>query len=471
MAVLRVKKGPLEGAEFPVFRTRQPTVIGRDAAAEISLEDQRASRRHAAIVFDHGRWILEDLGSSNGTILKGRRITKVLLREGMSLQIGSYLFSFHEDALAVPPADELYGARLLETLSEEGGVFVCRAYQHALDREVRADWLHPSRRPHRAILKRLSQAIDAARTLAGDHLVPLLRGSAGDAAASPRGGIFTVLRGTPEPCFEAQLGQILPLDLDDRVALFHQLVEQVLERSSQPALRYSIGLASVGVTLRSDGPPQLSVPALDLGAFLGGETGNARHSPLLAPYLAPECQSGSPEDSHQAVVYNLGALGYHILTGQAPMGDGDVETVLENHRSLLPAPANLLEKELPEGLASLLSRMLQKDPDERPSARSEIMEVLLEGAAPKTEAAAPGEGSSGESTGSDIEDLVWDEVPAAPVEAERSPATPRRRRPGLRRARRRSSGLLYLPFWVLLWVGLFFGARHLAKIAFREWGL
>ncbi len=119
MAILRVKKGPLEGAEFPVFSTRDPTVIGRDPNVEVSLKDQRASRRHTAIALDHGRWMVRDLDSSNGTILGGKRISQALLTDGALLQVGSHQLSFHESELTTPPSYEFYGTHLLEAVREE----------------------------------------------------------------------------------------------------------------------------------------------------------------------------------------------------------------------------------------------------------------------------------------------------------------------------------------------------------------
>jgi S1-C subfamily serine protease len=44
-------------------------VLGRGEDADIALSDPRASRRHAQIAWESGRWVVRDLGSSNGTLL------------------------------------------------------------------------------------------------------------------------------------------------------------------------------------------------------------------------------------------------------------------------------------------------------------------------------------------------------------------------------------------------------------------
>jgi DNA-binding winged helix-turn-helix (wHTH) protein len=53
---------------------RGENVIGRDDAAALWIDDDLVSRRHARIVVDEKGAVLEDLGSKNGTRLRGKRI-------------------------------------------------------------------------------------------------------------------------------------------------------------------------------------------------------------------------------------------------------------------------------------------------------------------------------------------------------------------------------------------------------------
>jgi DNA-binding winged helix-turn-helix (wHTH) protein len=52
------------------------TVIGRDSAAGVWIDDSSVSRRHARIAVDDDGAIIEDLGSKNGTYVRGRRIER-----------------------------------------------------------------------------------------------------------------------------------------------------------------------------------------------------------------------------------------------------------------------------------------------------------------------------------------------------------------------------------------------------------
>lgn len=86
---LRVVRGPdeLKGVSVPLAG---PVVIGRSPGADIVIGDDFVSSRHAR-VFQRGDDVLiEDLGSTNGTILNGDRLrTPQSLRPGDSIDIGA----------------------------------------------------------------------------------------------------------------------------------------------------------------------------------------------------------------------------------------------------------------------------------------------------------------------------------------------------------------------------------------------
>ena len=82
-------------------------IIGRDPAAAIRLDSPRVSRTHARLV-RHGRdAAIEDLGSTNGTFVRGERITgPTPLEDGDEVQIGPLTFRFRlVDAPAKAPTE------------------------------------------------------------------------------------------------------------------------------------------------------------------------------------------------------------------------------------------------------------------------------------------------------------------------------------------------------------------------------
>ncbi|MFC7326133.1 FHA domain-containing protein FhaB/FipA [Marinactinospora rubrisoli] len=71
---LVVTKGPLAGTTLNL--SSHPIVIGRAKDATLVINDDYASGRHARIYSDNGRWVVEDLGSTNGTYLGQQRLTR-----------------------------------------------------------------------------------------------------------------------------------------------------------------------------------------------------------------------------------------------------------------------------------------------------------------------------------------------------------------------------------------------------------
>lgn len=75
--------------------TETETIIGRDPQADISLQFPGISRRHARIVIARDHVTLEDLGSKNGTWLRGQRIVAPTpLYDGDELTIGTVVLTF-----------------------------------------------------------------------------------------------------------------------------------------------------------------------------------------------------------------------------------------------------------------------------------------------------------------------------------------------------------------------------------------
>jgi len=71
-------------------------VVGRDPDVEIRLDASTVSRRHARLVVNTDRGVLEDLGSKNGTFRGAERVTDpIALADGDQLRIGSVQVVFH----------------------------------------------------------------------------------------------------------------------------------------------------------------------------------------------------------------------------------------------------------------------------------------------------------------------------------------------------------------------------------------
>jgi len=73
------------------------TVIGRGDQANLRLPDVGISRRHARLDFDGAQVVLTDLGSTNGTMVNGQRVSAVALNPGDTIQLGTTTLTFRVD--------------------------------------------------------------------------------------------------------------------------------------------------------------------------------------------------------------------------------------------------------------------------------------------------------------------------------------------------------------------------------------
>jgi pSer/pThr/pTyr-binding forkhead associated (FHA) protein len=85
--VLVVTAGALKGTSLDL--SQQQITLGRANDATLMLNDDYASSRHARIFPQDGQWIVEDLGSTNGTYLDRQKVTRPMpVPLGVPIRIG-----------------------------------------------------------------------------------------------------------------------------------------------------------------------------------------------------------------------------------------------------------------------------------------------------------------------------------------------------------------------------------------------
>ncbi len=103
-AFLQIVSGARQGTNVPLD-SETPLVIGRKRG-DLIFDDPLVSSSHARIVHKDGAWNLQDLGSTNGTLVDGRLVREVVLRPGAEIAIGgSKLVLFVGDKIAEHDAD------------------------------------------------------------------------------------------------------------------------------------------------------------------------------------------------------------------------------------------------------------------------------------------------------------------------------------------------------------------------------
>ncbi len=93
MPKLVAESGQFSGAEYPL--SAAPVVLGRLPNNDIQVNDNKASRRHTKLTPQGADWFVEDLQSSNGTFLNGKKLGgPMALRDGDKIAIGTTVYRF-----------------------------------------------------------------------------------------------------------------------------------------------------------------------------------------------------------------------------------------------------------------------------------------------------------------------------------------------------------------------------------------
>jgi two-component system, cell cycle response regulator len=95
---LTMSRGPNPG-QFAAIEVRSRAIfIGRDATCEFPIDDPSVSRRHARVYMDNSnsnsQVVVQDLDSTNGTLLNGQPIQRAVLSSGDHVHIGDVVLRF-----------------------------------------------------------------------------------------------------------------------------------------------------------------------------------------------------------------------------------------------------------------------------------------------------------------------------------------------------------------------------------------
>ncbi|MFN2397032.1 MAG: protein kinase [Gemmatimonadaceae bacterium] len=101
-------------------------------------------------------------------------------------------------------------------------------------------------------------------------------------------------------------------------------------------------------------------------------------------YMSPEQAVGDPAVDHRADLYSVGVLAYELLTGQPPFAGRSLQAVLAAHATEIPELITARRPSVPPVLASIVMRLLEKRPADRPQSAEEVLAQLDTASRPDT---------------------------------------------------------------------------------------
>lgn len=91
-ALLISTRGSSSGSRY--LLDEDEITVGRDTRADILLDDATVSRQHAVFRRVDGKYVIEDVGSLNGTYVNMERVDTQVLKNGDSIMIGKFRMVF-----------------------------------------------------------------------------------------------------------------------------------------------------------------------------------------------------------------------------------------------------------------------------------------------------------------------------------------------------------------------------------------
>jgi eukaryotic-like serine/threonine-protein kinase len=158
----------------------------------------------------------------------------------------------------------------------------------------------------------------------------------------------------------------------DAIGAAHE--KKIIHRDLKPGNVFLLGGA--------DWPQPAEVKVLDFGVAklldgddAGGPATTAGHILGTPEYMSPEHCSGARVD-HRSDIYSLGCMLFEMIAGAPIFSAASVRDLLTAQKFRTPPAVSALNAETPPWLDRLVTRMLRKDPDQRPQAMVEVAGAL-----------------------------------------------------------------------------------------------
>lgn len=248
-------------------------------------------------------------------------------------------------------------------------VFV--AQEHALGREVVIKVLPPELAAG-VNRERFRREVQLAARLSHPYIVPLLHaGEHGEL-------LWFTMPFIPGESLRARLERSGPCTMAETLRFLRNVVEGLSYAHSRGVIHRDIKPANV----LSDGQHAV-VTDFGVAKALSASmtTGIAGHTTSgmaigTPAYMAPEQLAADPAADHRVDLYATGLLAYELLMGASPFAAPSPTATMTAQLTRTPEPLHTLRPDVPPAFSQLISRLLAKDPSDRPADAQVVLAEL-----------------------------------------------------------------------------------------------
>ncbi len=281
----------------------------------------------------------------------------------------------------LPPPPERVGPYRLEDRIGIGGMgAVYRAYDERLERPVAIKHILPELAGDRNAWKRLRREAKAVARMNHPAIVQIY-----DIVEHDDGDWIVMELIDGKTLFSILEGR--PLELPEALDVICQITAGLAAAHAKGVVHRDLKTENVMVT--TEGKVKILDFGLAKSLWQGADKSLSVEGSILGTgrAMSPE-QAFGDEVSHRSDLFSLGTLIYEVTTGEAPFTGSTIFRVLAQICSDPHLPPREANPDLPEELAELIDRLLEKDPGNRPASAVEILEALesIPLSSPRTEA-------------------------------------------------------------------------------------
>jgi len=220
-------------------------------------------------------------------------------------------------------------------------------------------------------LERFKQEIDVASKLHHPNIVPVL--SSGATEGLP----YYTMPLVDGQSLQARIAKYGALPIRDSVRILRDVLSAlayahergIVHRDMKPD---SVILGNSGWQVTDFGVAMALSAAAPPGSFVTS-LGVSLGSPA---YMAPEQVAADPSIDHRADIYAAGAIAYEMLSGSQLFPGRSPQATMVAHVMERPKLLDVKRLSVPDGLAALIMRALEKDPAARPQSANEMLNEL-----------------------------------------------------------------------------------------------
>ncbi len=246
-------------------------------------------------------------------------------------------------------------------LGEGGMGVVYKAHDSLLQRSVAIKTLTPALLGADGVRRFLREAQSSA-SLNHPHIVSIFD-------VVEEGGSFAIVMELVEG---KTLRELLPLPIDRLIEITTQILQGLEYAHAQGIVHRDI--KPENIVIAADGIAKL----MDFGLARSEGRSRLTQTGLIVgtvSYLAPEQALGGQVDG-RSDLYSLGAVLYEAVTGHPPFASEDPISVITQHINVPPVAPHWHNPAVPQGLETVILKLLAKDPLRRYQTAREVLEAL-----------------------------------------------------------------------------------------------